>query len=578
MNLNYLVKIDNPASHIAQVTINTEWTSDKMTFFLPVWSPGSYMVREYSRHIRSFRAHSENGEPLYFNQLTKNQWQVDKKLWPLKVASTRLTVTYEIYLHEVSVRTSYIDDSHAFLHGPSYLMGVLEQNILNPQIEFRFPPAWSKISTSLKDISEKREVFLYSAQNYDELIDCPVEIGCQETDGFIAKDIPHELAFFGKTYPHPWNVKNDMKIIVETVADFMGGLKIGSEKLYDRYLFITHFIPGIYGGLEHSNSTALHFDPFAFSSRSGYVRWLGLVAHEYFHLWNVKRIRPLELGPFNYQQENYTGMLWLSEGMTSFLDDIFVYRSGLTTLEEYSEVLKDNINSYLKTPGRRFHSAEASSFNAWIKLYRPDENSSNSSLSYYLKGSLVFFQLHAMLLADGKNLREFTLLLWKDHLSHPQKGISKTDFFKLLSDYAGQKTSDIFLDLVENTAELNFEHALAVVGLKACFDTAQKPYTGMNVKYLEERVVVTSVTLDSPGFSAGINAEDEIIALNGMRVLKKQWSEIDGLWQIHKTYDVTVSRLGCLVDLELNIGVVPSRVSKIEIIDRELAVKSLKSF
>jgi predicted metalloprotease with PDZ domain len=533
------------------------------------------MVREYSRHVRSFRAQAENGEAIYFSQITKNQWQVDKKHWPLKKSSSRLTVTYEIYLHEVSVRTSYIDDSHAFLHGPSYLMGVLNQEILNPQIEFRFPPAWSKISTALKDITQKREVFLYSAKNYDELIDCPVEIGCQETDGFMAKNIPHELAFYGKTYPHPWNVKNDMKIIVETVADFMGGL---NKDLYDRYVFITHFIPGIYGGLEHSNSTALHFDPFAFSSRAGYVRWLGLVAHEYFHLWNVKRIRTLELGPFDYQKENFTGMLWLSEGLTSFLDDIFVYRSGLTTLEEYADVLKDNINSYLKTPGRRFHSAEASSFNAWIKLYRPDENSSNSSLSYYLKGSLVFFHLHAMLLEEGKNLREFVLLLWTDYLARPEIGLNKEEFIKLLTNFSSKKTSDLFLDLVENTNELNFEHALAVVGLKANFDTAQKPYTGMNVKYLEERVVMSSIALDSPAFSAGINAEDEIIALDGLRVLKKQWSEIDGLWQVYKTYRVTVSRLGRLLDLELNIGVVPMKVSKIEIIDRDLAVKSLKSF
>jgi len=240
--------------------------------------------------------------------------------------------------------------------------------------------------------------------------------------------------------------------------------------------------------------------------------------------------------------------------------------------------MKDNINSYLKTPGRRFHSAEASSFNAWVKLYRPDENSPNSSISYYLKGALVFFILHTKLLEQKKNLREFVLVLWKDYQRRPDLGLTKDEFFKLLTEFANQKTSDEFLDLVENTQELNFEMALKTVGLKAHFDQIEKPYTGINAKYFDERIMVSSVIIDTPAFHAGINAEDEIIALDGLRLLKKQWSEIDNLWQINKSYRVTVSRLGRLLDLALIVGTLPVRVSKIEIVDSDLALKSLKSF
>ena len=330
MKAHYVVQIDKPEHNHVKVTLKLTKPKNQNTLkvFLPSWSPGSYLLREYSRHIRWFSASQDNGEVLFHTQIAKGTWEIDWSKSELKKKSDLVEISYELYGKELTVRTSHIDASHAYLHGPTYLMGVVGEALPDPTIEFRFPPAWSKLSTGLKDISENRNVFLYTAKNYDELLDSPVEIGCHETDGFMAMGKPHHIANYGELYPHKQDVKKDIKKVVETVA-----AHFRNDLPYDQYLFLTHFVPKHYGGLEHLNSTALHFDGRKLSNRKDYQKYLSLVAHEYFHLWNIKRIRPKELGPFDYVNENYTSMLWLAEGLTSFVDDLYVYRSELCTLE-----------------------------------------------------------------------------------------------------------------------------------------------------------------------------------------------------------------------------------------------------
>ncbi len=469
------------------------------------------------------------------------------------------------------MRTSHVDASHAFLHGPSYLMGVGGEALDKPSIEFRFPPAWSKLSTGMKDISEERSKFIYEANNYDELIDSPVEIGCHETDGFEFKGIPHHIASYGELYPHKQKLKEDMKKVVESVAKHFN-----DDLPYDQYLFITHFVPKLFGGLEHLNSTALQFDGRKLNTRKDYLNYLSLVGHEYFHLWNVKRIRPDALGPFDYVNENYTSLLWLAEGMTSFMDDLFVYRAEISTLEEYLEIVKGNFDSYFGTPGRNYHSLEQSSFNAWIKLYRPDENSKNSSVSYYLKGGLVFTVLHSLLLEKGKSINDLLMLLWKDYKARPEKGISKEGVYDLVKELGGEEVLNKFSTMIETTEEIDFESAFLKMGCEFRWQETNAPWLGVEWEYSGDRAIVKGVTLDGPAYKAGLNTGDEVTYLNGLRFFKEDTERFATIAMIDQPYELIVTRLGKLQRVEITPAKAPRFLREIAIVDRALAEKSFK--
>jgi predicted metalloprotease with PDZ domain len=568
MKAHYLVQIEKPENNHVKVTLKLEKPKNQTTIqvFLPSWSPGSYLMREYSRHIRWFQATQSNGEVLFHTQTAKGTWEIDWKKSDLKSTLDSFEVTYEVYAKELTVRTSHIDASHAYLQGPTYLMGVVGQEFLDPTIEFRFPPLWSKLSTALKDVSEKRNVFLYTAKNYDELLDTPVEIGCHETDGFEFKGKPHHIANYGELYPHRQNIKQDLKKVVETVA-----AHFDNDLPYDQYLFITHFAPKIYGGLEHLNSTVLQFDGRKLSNRKDYQTYLSLAAHEYFHLWNVKRIRPKELGPFNYTSENYTTLLWLAEGLTSFMDDLFIYRANLSTLEEYLDVVKGNLETFFSTPGRLYHSLEQSSFNAWIKLYRPDENSKNSSVSYYLKGGLVFTVLHALLLEKGKSVDDLLTALWKDYKNRPAVGVTRDDVYKMVKEIGGDDVLQKFSTMVETTQDIDFDSAFKKMGCELKWFESSNPWLGIDWEWAGERAFAKTVVLDSPAHRAGVNAGDEMIFLNGYRYMKEDAERNGSHLLVDHNYELIVSRLGKLVRLEIMPGKAPKQLKEIMIVDRKLA-------
>jgi predicted metalloprotease with PDZ domain len=528
-------------------------------------------MREYARHIRWFEASQSNGEILFHEQKAKGVWEICWDKSDLKSELDEFQISYEIYCKELTVRTSHVDASHAFLHGPSYLMGVVNSNQENPSIEFRFPQSWSKLSTGLRDISSERGRFIYSAANYDELIDSPVEIGCHETDGFEYKGRAHHLAFYGDMYPHKQNLKEDIKKVVEAVA------KHFNEDLpYDNYLFLTHFVPKLFGGLEHLNSTALHFDGRKLGNRKDYLNYLSLVGHEYFHLWNVKRIRPLELGPFDYLNENYTSLLWLAEGLTSFMDDLFVYRAGLSSIEEYLDIVKGNFETYFGTPGKNYHSLEQSSFNAWVKLYRPDENSRNSSVSYYLKGGLVFMVLHSLLLEKGRSINDLLILLWDDFKAHPERGVTKEDIYKFIKQLSDEEIVTKFANMVETTQDIDFESALRKMGCEMKWQESSQTWIGVDWEYTGERAFVKTVLIDGPGQRSGLNSGDEIIFLNGLRFLKEDADKTVSSLLIDRPYELIVSRLGKLQRIEVIPSKGPRTLKEITIVDRALAEKSFK--
>lgn len=569
MQLHYLVEIKNVNEPFLDVELTAERSENQqnLTFFLPSWSPGSYLMREYSKHLHWVKAEASNGEPLYFDQLSKNRWCIDWEKSDLKNSTdTKFSIKARFYCHELTVRTSYIDHSMAFLHGPTFLFGIDGEEMKGPTMELRFPADWSKVSTALKDISEKREVFLYEAEDYDHLLDSPILLGCHETDGFMAKGKPHELAFTGEMFPHEQNLKKDIETIVNTVSDLFE-----DELPYDKYSFLSILKPNLYGGLEHHDSTALVFDARKFQERKSYLRWLELVAHEYFHTWNVKRIRPKALGPFDYQNENYTSMLWLAEGLTSFMDQYFVYSTGLCTMEEYLQAQVENLNSYLKIPGRKFHSLEQSSFNAWIKLYLPDEFSNNSTVSYYLKGGIVFFLLHAEYCKQGKHLNEFTKALWARYKENPEVGMTSEEVYGVIENQIGKDSRHRFETWVQTTEELPIEDSLTSLGLQIEWEYPDTLYSGMVLDNSKESLKISKVQLDTPAYRAGFLPGDELIAINDMRIDSASQPTFWNQLIKDRLYTILIARQGMMMTKEMSFESTPRVIKSIKVLDEKLA-------
>ncbi len=569
-HISYGLNIEDPHHHQLSVTIDMNWPKGKNTldFFMPSWSPGSYLMREYGRFVRHLSATDEKGQVYFFYQLDKGTWRVIKGKKGYSDGK-KVIFSYQVYCHELTVRTSHIDRNHAFIHGPSVFMGVhgeVEKPVL---LNLNFPINWTKVSTGLQDVSNINNKFVYGADNYDDFIDCPIEIGNHETDGFQVNGKNHELAFYGGLLPHRNQVKRDIKVIVEHISDYMGGMP------YERYIFINHLIPGMYGGLEHKNSTALQFNGLSFAHREDYINWLCLVSHEYFHTWNVKRIRPKAFGPFDYQNEVDSSLLWLAEGLTSFMDELFVYQAGLISIEEYLNLQTKNLNRYFQTPGRKFHSLEESSFNAWNTLYKPVENSLNSTISYYLKGGIAFFILNTFFLKNGKSIKDFIDSLWARYLKDEKVGMTKAEILGVIESVGGAETRECFESWIETTDELPINEALKSIGLELEYDISKGVDLGIHVRYEGERVFVKSVHLDRAAYRDGLNPGDEIISINNMRIDKSSFTQLDQFLLENEVYDFQISRLNILQNVRISPMKKAPEIKRIKIKDAMLAESSL---
>ncbi|MBC7713862.1 MAG: PDZ domain-containing protein, partial [Rhizobacter sp.] len=280
-------------------------------------------------------------------------------------------------------------------------------------------------------------------------------------------------------------------------------------------------------------------------------------------------------GPFDYLKEATSNLLWLAEGLTSLMDELFIYRMGLISLDEYLEMQKENLNRYLSVPGRKFHSLDESSFNSWIKLYRPDENSSNSSVSYYLKGGIVFFALNILLAKKGKSINDLLKLLWNDYTNHPERGVDAEMVYSMVEEIGGKEIREKFELMTSTTQEIDLESICSEAGLKFDWDKSESPWLGFEPEFLGDRVLVRTVTLDGPAYKAGLNAGDEILAINGMRVLKDRYNEYPKYLRANESYTFTISRLASLATLTMNVGIVPMKLRAITVVDKGLAEKVL---
>lgn len=516
-NPHYILTVKNPNTHYASVQIQVqEIASKSLSFSMPVWAPGSYLVREFEKSVENVKATDEKGNNLEISRKGKTTWTVATP------KSKAIYFSYDIYAFELSVRTSFIDADRAFLHNSSIFMLVEELKNQQGLVSLIYPEQWKKISHTLEEQSLKtllvsrdsRSTTLMFA-NYDELADSPIEIGNQQTFGFTVNGVPHEVAIIGKNNIDTTVFKKDLKKVCETMTTIIG------EHPCKKYLFFVVAVEAGGGGLEHKNSCAVMFNRFAFIDAAKYKSFLGLCAHEYFHLWNVKRIRPKALGPFDYTTENHTNLLWVAEGITSYYDEMVYLRMGTGTKQEFISTLVSYINALENRPGSKVQSLAESSWEAWTKEYRPNENSKNTTISYYSKGLVVAALLDMVICKETKgekNLDDLMKYLWTNYYKKSDVGFTDLEFEKAASAVAGKDLSEFFKLHVYSTNEPNYQKIITDLGLEFKKETYQESVLGATTALENNKTIVKYVERNSSAYNSDINFNDEIISINGIRV------------------------------------------------------------
>lgn len=551
-SIKYKLTFPEAQAHYVDVEMEISGFKEKeLELKLPVWTPGSYLVREFARHVESVQA-SSNTENVKIEKTNKNTWKISN-------ANGNVNVKYRVYAFELTVRTSFIDESHAALNGSNILMYVEGYKKLKSEVNIIPRENWKKISCGLAH--DKNNPFKLYADDYDVLADSPIEIGNQDIIEFEALGIPHYVAMVGAGTYDREKIKKDFIKIIETANSVFG------KNPVKNYTFLVYNVNSGGGGLEHLNSTSLLVQRNAYSTENSYNSFLGLVAHEYFHLWNVKRLRPSVLGPFDYDQENYTHLLWVSEGFTAYYDNWIVKRAGYYTEDKYLEILANEISAQVNLPGDKIQALSESSFDAWIKYYRRNENSNNSQVSYYDKGSIAALLINLMIIehSNGKqNLDDLMKFLYKEYYEKKNIGFDNNTFKQAAEKFTGRNLDKFYAEVIDGTASINFENYLSVVGLKLVNQNANKneSYLGVNATNTNGKLNVTSVSKNGPAYSAGLNVNDEIIAIDNYRV--DDLTKALTLKKVNDKISVLVSRDGILKTIEITVAKNPNVKYKLE--------------
>ncbi|MEP6924215.1 MAG: PDZ domain-containing protein [Pyrinomonadaceae bacterium] len=543
-DISYTVSMSKPWTHLLEVEMRLRYQDGpgKADIVMPVWTPGSYLIREYERHVLDFAAENQHGDKLIWEKINKNTWRIDSGGTP------EILITYKVYANELTVRTNELNDEHAFWNNAATLM--FPKDNLKASSTLRVIPFQNwKIATSLPTVEGQTNTF--RAENFDVLYDSPFEVGNFTEINFDVRGVPHRMIFEGEGNYNLERLRQDVPKIVETAAAIFGELP------YKNYLFIVNLRGG--GGLEHLNSTALQFNRFGFSAQR-YVGFLGLVAHEFFHAWNVKRIRPDALGPFDYERENYTKLLWVAEGGTEFYSNVILRRAGFISDKEYLQERAAGINALQNRPGRFQQSVEESSFDAWIKYYRPDENSINREISYYDKGEIVNMLLDLTIrqkTMGAKSLDDVMRTLYNDFY---KKGRNYTpaDFQKICETVAGTSLDDFFRKTVRGHDEIDYNSVFAGFGIKLETAVPNQPnaaFLGADFRPQGDFLSVAQLPAGSPAYEGGLNTGDLILAIDGFKIANQ--NDLNARLADRKPGDkikMTVFRFDRLREIEIALG------------------------
>ncbi|RVU01332.1 M61 family peptidase [Mucilaginibacter limnophilus] len=506
--ISYTLTFPEAQAHYVDVEMRVKGLAQQTTSLkMPVWTPGSYLVREFSKNVESFSAW-HGGDRLTAGKTSKNTWQINT------AGVTELTVKYRVYAFEISVRTAFVDASHAFLSTSGIFMypqGMLDQPSTIKIIPYK---GWDKVSTSLATVG--KDPFTVTAPNYDILFDSPIEVGNQDIFDFDVDGTHYEVAMYGGGNYDKERLKVDMAKIIREQASIFG------ENPNKRYVFIVHNFQRGGGGLEHLSSTVLGASRDGYGDEKGYQGFLELVAHEHFHLWNVKRLRPIALGPFDYEKENYTTNLWIAEGFTAYFEGKVIRHAQMYPVETYLTSLAADINGIENSQGAKVQSASESSFDAWIKYYRPDENSSNSSVSYYSKGAVIGYLMDLEIInsSNGKySLNDVMNYMYNEYYKTRKRGYTDAEFKAGVEKFAGKNFDDFYKKYVYGVEPVDNTKYLGYAGYKLVNELADNNAPSLGIATSKgDGIVVTAVARNGAAWVDGINVNDEITAIDGAAV------------------------------------------------------------
>jgi predicted metalloprotease with PDZ domain len=559
--IRYTLSFPAPHTHYMEVTaVVPTGGRPAVDLMMAVWTPGSYMVREYSRNVEEVSAAGPDGRSMPVEKTDKNRWRV------ATAGARSVTVRYRLYAREMSVRTNWVEADFAMINGaPTFI--TLADGAARPH-EVVIEPArgWRVSMTALPEMAGGAH--RYRAQDYDTLVDSPIIVGNPAVYEFTVDSKRHYLVNVGEAGIFDGaRAAKDLETIVRAHLRMWGSLP------YDRYVFMNLLtsvpgqIPG--GGIEHKNSTMLMAGRWATRTRPSYLAWLELASHEFFHAWNGKRLRPVELGPFNYEEEVFTRGLWMVEGVTDYYAELLVHRAGLSSEAEYLDALANKIEELQTTPGRGVQPVDLASFDAWIKYYRPDENSPNASISYYTKGALLAFLLDARIrraTAGAKSLDDVMRAAFQKYSG--QRGYTPDELRSVAEQASGVDLRSFWSNGVQGTAELDYSEALDTMGLRfrSSGERQGRVWLGATTRNDGGRLLVTQVRRETPAYAAGLNVDDEILAIDDFRVRADQLNARLDQYIPGDTVALLVARRDQLMRLELKFGVEPPRDWRLETI------------
>ncbi len=566
----FTVSMEHPANHYYHVELRCDGLkADAQDFKMPVWMPGYYRIMDYSKDVVNFNAADGSGHSLAWTKINKNTWHVKSMGVP------QIVVSYDVYAFTRFVGNNYLDDRRGYFVGPGmylYVPGMIDRPAT---VRFRLPGGWSSVATGLDPVAGEGNTF--SARDFDLLYDCPTLLGSQEHFQFQVKGMPHYIV--AEDVPASIDrakIAADLEKIVEAATAMMG------EIPYQHYTFL--LMGRGAGGVEHLTSAAMLFDGTSLATPDGYRRWLSFAAHEYFHTYNVKRIRPIALGPFDYDRENYTTMLWEAEGFTSYYQDLLVKRAGLMNAEQYFATLTNNISAYENSPGHLFQSAAQSSVDTWIR----GDNAANTTISYYNKGPAIGAMLDYKIRAETNNresLDDVMRALYHEYFEQKKRGFTDGEFRAVCERIAGVPLSELFDDYVATTKPVDYAKYFALAGLKIDTELRGQPaaYLGAvtgnggrggrgATAATNTAQVISHVDYDSPADHAGLSVQDEILAIDGMRV-----SSVNEALRGRKPGDrirILLARDNRTQDIEVVLGTKMERSFKIQPLENPTPLQS----
>ncbi len=506
--VKYQFTVTDAKHHLADVSITFPDVGTKtLTVKLPVWRTGRYEILNLSKNINQFSAVDASGQTLNWDKTDKNSWKV------LLKQPGEVTINYQVYANSLKQRVAHIDETHAFLDASGVFMYAPNLRKQPLTVNLTVPETWQSRSGMTQTASHT-----FVADDYDQLVDSPIESGIHEFLSFVLDDISYEILIWGQGNHDIQDLKQQISLLHHEVKN------IWHTFPYDRYVFMYHAGEGLRGATEHVNSTIIQQGRFNFKPRKSYLKVLATTAHELIHTWNVKAFRPAGIAPYNYSQENYSDLFWMAEGITSYYDDLLLFRAGIYAPKEYFEVVAKNIQDHLTKPGRTVMSLAQTSFDTWLK--GDSQQNHNTATSIYLEGNLMAWRMDQEIRHLTNNqygLDELQLRLYQQHRNSDQ-GYHKSDVLALLKNITGSDMSDFWAAYIENTQAIDFDQLLDFYGLQRTpKDNDNKSATptawiGAVLDFNDEKVVIKTVDTDSPAWQAGLNAGDQLLAIDGIKI------------------------------------------------------------